>query len=100
MVNFYHRFVPSAAALMQPLNKDIDMKHKLLVWTSDQDTAFRQSNEALAKTTMLVHPGHEAPTSLTVEASDVAVGAVLEQLIDGVLEATGLLQPSATSTRT
>ena len=33
---------------------------------------------------MLVHPGHEAPTSLTVDASDVAVGAVLEQLIDGV----------------
>ena len=33
---------------------------------------------------MLVHPCHEAPTSLTVDASDVAVGAVLEQLIDGV----------------
>ena len=84
MVNFYHRFVPSAAALMQPLYKAIDMKHKLLVWTSELDAAFRQSKEALAKATMLVHPGHEAPTSLTVDASDVAVGAVLEQLIDGV----------------
>ena len=28
MVNFYHRFVPSAAELMQPLYKAIDMKHK------------------------------------------------------------------------
>ena len=84
MVNFYHRFVPSAAALMQPLYKAIDMKHKLLVWTSELDKAFRESKEALAKATMLVHPGHEAPTSLTVDASDVAVGAVLEQLIDGV----------------
>ena len=71
MVNFYHRFVPSAAALMQPLYKAIDMKHKLLVWTSELDAAFRQSKEALAKATMLVHPGHEAPTSLTVDASDV-----------------------------
>ena len=84
MVNFYHIFVPSAAALMQPLYKAIDMKHKLLVWTSELDAAFRQSKEALTKATMLVHPGHEAPTSLTVDASDVAVGAVLEQLIDGV----------------
>ena len=84
MINFYHRFVPSAAALMQPLYKAIDMKHKLLVWTSELDKAFRQSKEALAKATMLVHPGHEAPTSLTVDASDVAVRAVLEQLIDGV----------------
>ena len=55
MVNFYHRFVPSAAALMQPLYKAIDMKHKLLVWTSELDAAFRQSKEALAKATMLVH---------------------------------------------
>ena len=78
--NFYHRFVPSAAALMLPLHKAINMKRKLLVWTSELDTAFKQSKEALAK----VHPGHETPTSLTVDASDVAVGAVLEQLIDGV----------------
>ena len=81
MVNFYHRFVPSGAALMQPVYKAIDMKHKLLVWTSELDTAFRQSKEVLAKATMLVQPGHEAPT---VDASDVAVGAVPEQLIDGV----------------
>ena len=60
------------------------MKRKLLVWTSKLDTAFKQSKEALANATMLVHPCHEAPTSLTVDASDVAVGAVLEQLIDGV----------------
>ena len=60
------------------------MKHKLLVWTSELDTVFRQSKEALAKATMLVHPDHESPTSLTVDASDVAVVAVLEQLIDGV----------------
>ena len=83
-VNFYHRFVPSAAALMQPLYKAIDVKRKLLVWTSELDMAFKQSKEALANATMLVHPCHEAPTSLTVDASDVAVGAVLEQLINGV----------------
>ena len=84
MASFYHRFVPSAAALMQPLYKTINMKCKLLVWTSELDPAFKQSKEALAKATMLVHPGHEAPTSLTVDASDVVVGAVLELLIDGV----------------
>ena len=91
MVNFYHRFVPSAAALMQPLYKAVDMKCKLLVWTSELDTSFKQSKEALANATMLVHPCHEAPTSLTVDASDVAVGAVLEQLIDGVWTPLALL---------
>ena len=45
MVNFYHRFVPSAAALMQPLYKAIDVKRKLLVWTSELDAAFKQSRK-------------------------------------------------------
>ena len=44
--------------------------------------AFEQTKEALAQATMLVHPHPEAPISLTVDASDIAVGGVLEQLID------------------
>ena len=32
---------------------------------------------------MLVHPHLEAPIALTVDASDIAVGGVLEQLIGG-----------------
>ena len=31
-----------------------------------------------------MHPGHKAQTSLTVDASDVIVGALLGQLIGGV----------------
>ena len=62
-VNFYYRFVSSAAALMQPLYKAIDMKHKLLVWTSELDTTFRKSKEALGKATMLVHPDHVGVTN-------------------------------------
>jgi transposase InsO family protein len=84
MVNFYHRFVPSAAAVMQPLYKALDGKQKLLVWTPELNKAFDASKDALANATLLVHPCHDAPTSLTVDASDVAVGAVLEQQIDGV----------------
>ena len=42
------------------------------------------SKEALAHAALLVHPQSEAQTSLTVDASDLAVGGVLEQRIDGV----------------
>ena len=37
----------------------------------------------LAQATLLVHPKPEAPTNIVTDASDVAVGAVLQQLIDG-----------------
>ncbi len=83
MINFYHRFVPSAAAVMQPLFNATKGKTKLVKWTQDMETAFSKSKEALANATMLVHPRHDAQTSLTVDASDSAVGGVLEQLVDG-----------------
>ena len=83
MFNFYHRFVPSAAAILQPLFSAVSGKSKLVSWTSDMEAAFMTSKEVLANATMLVHPQSEAPTSLTVDASDIAVGAVLEQQIQG-----------------
>ncbi|GFS13733.1 Pol polyprotein [Elysia marginata] len=45
--------------------------------------AFSSSKTALVNATMLIHPAHGAPIALTSDASDVAVGAVLEQLSSG-----------------
>ena len=86
MVNFYHRFVPAAAQLMQPLYKALagqTKKSAPLQWTDTLQHAFESTKEALAQATMLSHPQTSAPTSLTVDASDIAIGGVLEQNIDG-----------------
>lgn len=82
MVNFYHRFIPSSAKLMQPLFAALKGKSKNnhLEWTDNMSKAFVDTKSALAKATMLSHPCHNAPTALTVDASDVALGGVLEQL--------------------
>ena len=50
------------------------------------DTAFKKSNEALATSTMLVYPCDETSISLKIDASDVGVGAVLEQFNGGFWE--------------
>jgi cleavage and polyadenylation specificity factor subunit 1 len=84
MVNFYHRFVPAAASLMKPLFAALAGKskdHNVLVWTPEMAEAFDKTKAALANATMLVHPRPDAAFSLTVDASDVAVGAVLEQRV-------------------
>jgi hypothetical protein len=86
MVNFYHRFVPGAARIMRPLYAALTGKPKFLTWTDDMTTAFDAAKEALATATMLNYPCVEAPTALTTDASATAVGAVLEQLVDGVWE--------------
>ena len=84
MMNFYNRFVPSAAEILQPLYASLQRKEKLIAWTTGMEAAFTKSKQALADATLLVHPQKEAQTSLTVDASDLAVGGVLEQLINGV----------------
>ena len=82
MVNFYHRFIPHAASLMESLYQAVSGKGKLVEWTDDMNIAFVKAKEALAGATMLVHPNANALTALTVDASDQAVGGVLEQFID------------------
>ena len=81
MVNFYHRFIPAAAQLMSPLYTALAGKPKTLVWSIAMEKAFQDTKAALAGATLLTH---NAPTSLMVDASEQAVGAVLQQLVHGV----------------
>ena len=85
MVNFYHVFVPKAAEVMKPLYKALSTKPrpKELDWTPEMDLAFEKAKRLLADATLLHHPVPGARTALTTDASDIAIGAVLEQQIDG-----------------
>ena len=86
LVSFYHRFLPHCAKLMQPLHnllKSSKPKTQTLVWTDTALAAFNTTKEALAKTTLLSCPQRDTPTSLMTDASDTAVGAVLQQYIRG-----------------
>ena len=85
MVNYYHRFLPNCADILQPLNSlltDSKSSSKAVVWNQTADTAFTSIKEALANTTLLAHPAPDAPTCIMTDASDVAVGAVLQQCIN------------------
>ena len=84
MVNFYHVFVPKAAEVMKPLYKALSTKPrpKELEWTSELDLAFQKAKRLLADATLLHHPVPGARTVLTTDASDIAIGAVLEQRIE------------------
>ena len=65
------------------INRALTVKNKLLEWTEEILNAFSKAKEALANATMLHHTLQVAPTSLTVGASDTAIGAVSEQIAGG-----------------
>ncbi|XP_064479146.1 uncharacterized protein LOC135392360 [Ornithodoros turicata] len=68
---------------MFPGRSDRD-SDRTLTWTEPARQAFRGIKTSLSNATLLHHPKHEAQTVLVVDASAVAVGAVLQQKIDDV----------------
>ncbi|CAL1683860.1 unnamed protein product [Lasius platythorax] len=87
MVNFYHRFIENAATVLAPLNKRLANKKKKdkqpINWTTTEEEAFRESKERLAKATLLAHPLENAKLIVKTDASNIAMGAVLEQYQSG-----------------
>ena len=85
LVNFYRRFLPGCAKLLLPLNLLLgEVKSNAPInWSHTVESAFQQSKTSLAQATMLQHPHYDAPTCIATDASDHAVGAVLQQLING-----------------
>ncbi|GFR61863.1 Pol polyprotein [Elysia marginata] len=86
MINFYHRFIPHAASFLLPLH---DALHKtqprqVISWTAEIEAAITSCKAALAEACMLSHPKPDAQISVTTDASDQTVGAVLEQYVQGV----------------
>lgn len=88
MVNFYHRFVPNLANLLTPIHAQVKLlcrkknKSTTFSWPPDCSEAFAKTKAALSQATMLVHPSEDSPTRLTVDASNIAIGSVLEQFIE------------------
>ncbi|BHF77823.1 hypothetical protein SprV_0602093300 [Sparganum proliferum] len=83
VVNFYHRFLPNCADLMLPLTNMLSGPKGPLTLTGDALTAIKRIKNSLADATFLMHPAPEAQLSLMVDASTVAVGAVLQQHLAG-----------------
>ena len=85
MINFYHIFVPHAAELMKLLYRVLtgSPRPKTLDWTQELNKAFEEAKNALSQATLLHHPVPGARIALTTDASDTAIGAVLEQQVHG-----------------
>ncbi len=81
MVNFYSRFLPGIARMLQPLTDALRGAPKTLEWPPT--AAFGAAKAALAAAVPLAHPAPNAVLSLETDASDTHVGGMLQQLNGG-----------------
>lgn len=83
MINFYRKFLPAAASIQAPLNKILTgLKIKgtqPIKLEPEQLDAFNKCKHSLSEATLLVHPDSTAELAIQTDASDTAIGAVLQQ---------------------
>lgn len=85
MVNYYHRFIPKLAHILAPLHDQIVIwqkqksKTKIFELNDICEKAFIDAKSALTDATLLSFPCDDAPISIATDASQSAVGAVLQQ---------------------
>ena len=75
------KFLPNGAALLKPQYEAVKGTHKKtqLNWTSDMQTAFNAAKCSLSASATLAHPLPNSTIALTTDASDIGIGACLEQ---------------------
>lgn len=78
-----HRFLPHLAEKLLPLHEATKGTGQTITWTPECQAAFDTAKASLASATLLHHPHPSAMTSITVDASNKAVGAQLEQFLNG-----------------
>ena len=86
MLNYCRRFIPAAAATLQPLNRMLlprKYNQQALRWNEEAEEAFSTIKAKLASATLLAFPVLGAETQVVVDASTSAVGRVLQQGIYG-----------------
>lgn len=86
LINFYNRFIPHIAELQAPLPKAVKLykkgKRMMLNWSAEMRSSFSKLKENLVEATILNFPDPDTPLSLHTDASDIAMGAVLQQFIN------------------
>ena len=104
-LNFYHRFIPNAAALQTPLTDLLRNRTKKdctpIIWNDALRNSFESCKQALVGATALTFPTPASKLQLFTDASSTAIGATLLQIrSDGVKEPLGFYSSKLTPTQT
>ena len=81
--NYYRCFIPSYAAIAEPLHHLLRKNAKAFHWTSECEDSFNTLKTKLTTPPVLAFPQFKTPFIVATDASDHAIGGVLSQVQDG-----------------
>ncbi|CAH8462440.1 unnamed protein product [Dicrocoelium dendriticum] len=100
MINYYRRFIPHAAEILAPLTNLLVGPQKHFEMSDAATQAFTQIKSVLKNQLNLFHIRPDATLSLHTDASNTAVGAVLNQHVNNQLQPIGFFSKRLTTTET
>ena len=81
-MSFYYQFILGCAGILQPLHSLLmDDVKKNASLAGNSSKAFEEIKNVLDRVSLLYHPQPNASTCIVMNASDVAIGALLQQQI-------------------
>ena len=83
LASYYRKFLPHFAHITACLT-NLLQKGKKFIWDDEAETAFLDLKSRMISRTILKPPDFTLPFCIAVDASDVAVGACLFQVVDGI----------------
>ena len=83
LANYYRKFVEGYAKLADPLYRLTKKTANGFLWTASCERAFETLKQRLTSPPILAYPKFDCEFTLTTDASEVAMGAVLSQVQDG-----------------
>lgn len=81
--NYYRRFIPNFSGLARPIN-ELTRKRNTFNWTEECQKAFDEIRKQLNSAKILAYPDFTKKFKITVDASQLACGAVLSQEHNGI----------------
>ncbi|GBN81692.1 hypothetical protein AVEN_88312-1 [Araneus ventricosus] len=87
MLNFYRRFIPTAAKMQTVLNDFLKNSKKndkrLIAWNEESSDVFKKCKLDLVDSATLFYFQKNHPISITVDASDVSLGTLVTHTENG-----------------
>ena len=80
LLNYYRKFLPNLAAIVQPLN-ELLQNEKKWIWSSKCTQAVQTAKQLLTASNILTHYDPTLPLKLAADASQYGLGAVISHVL-------------------
>lgn len=79
LIGYYRRFIPNFAKITKPMTECLKKGHKIDTSNGEYQRAFQTCKEILSNPPLLQYPEFNQQFTVTADASEYAIGAVLSQ---------------------